>query len=198
MKMRSHLFQFSLISTTRDGGWYSNSYSDAVQNYIAKCRGTALPIGVPHITENCYRLRMNRKRESGNSYRLRETLKRQGGSFYRVDGSFYRLRETLKRQGGSFYRVDGSFYRLRETLKRQGGSFYRVDGSFYSLRQTYHGIWKTSLLVGREVKYSRLMHYLKPGIIVCFIVWVAIIGMMGTYQVKSQKCEEGARGTREK
>jgi hypothetical protein len=76
----------------------------------------------------------------------------------RESGNSYSLRETLKRQGGTFYS-------LRETLKRQGGSFY-------SLRETYHGIWKTSLLVGREVKYSRLMHYLKPGIIVCFIVWV--------------------------
>jgi hypothetical protein len=49
-------------------------------------------------------------------------------------------------------RESGNSYSLRETLKRQGGSFYRVDGSFYSLRETYHGIWKTSLLVGREVK----------------------------------------------
>jgi hypothetical protein len=34
---------------------YSDSHSDAVQNYIAKCRGTALPCpqGVPHVTENC-------------------------------------------------------------------------------------------------------------------------------------------------
>jgi hypothetical protein len=54
-KYQSNLCIWLLVALLQTSDDYGDSHSDAVQNYIAKCRGTAVPCPQSaHVTETCY------------------------------------------------------------------------------------------------------------------------------------------------